>query len=439
MKKYELEANEENVKESLLNDKLGNQEYLCSIIRLLSNIKDNQVICVDGDWGVGKTFLVKQLVYLISHYNDENNKEVLKIVENEKDKLTDICNNNLAFYYNAWQNDDHNDPFSSIIYNILNVYPKYKNKVINKFEKEDFFKGVLKTLTKLLSNNLLNTDFNADYVEKIKTFEDLATQICTCEEKKRLFKELVDEILDNKRMILIIDELDRCNPKFAVKLLEVIKHFYDLKNITIIMVSNNKELQSTIKQQYGQDFSAYNYLNRFYDYIITVSSDKSIIYSKSYLSFSEQPCLPHDVFFAMIEKYKFTLRDCNKYRVLYDTAIDYIESKTRIEFFLSDKENKCIYSIILPIILSFKIKDIEAYIQCLNGETNKLEEAIYYLNKYFIKIGHEGWLTNFIDIKDDMEEIKEDYIIQKINDTFIKLYNQEEINKVFLSAIKVCL
>lgn len=70
MKKYELEASEVNIHNSLINDKLGNQEYLSSLIRLISNIDDNGIICVDGDWGVGKTFLVKQLMYLLKHYKE---------------------------------------------------------------------------------------------------------------------------------------------------------------------------------------------------------------------------------------------------------------------------------------------------------------------------------------------------------------------------------
>ena len=97
MKKYELEASDVNIYNSLIDDRIGNKEYLSSLIRLISNIDDNEVICLDGDWGTGKTFLVKQLIYLVKHYNEENNQEQLRIVESEKDILTNICNNNLIF------------------------------------------------------------------------------------------------------------------------------------------------------------------------------------------------------------------------------------------------------------------------------------------------------------------------------------------------------
>ena len=40
----------------------------------------------------------------------------------------------------------------------------------------------------------------------------------------------------------------------------------------------------------------------------------------------------------MTQKYKFSLRDCNRYRVLYDTAVDYIENDNKRNFFFDKKE-----------------------------------------------------------------------------------------------------
>ena len=437
MKKYELEANDINIRKSLLDDKIGNQEYLSSIIRLISNIDDNGVICIDGAWGVGKTFLVKQLMYLIMHYNENNNKEQFKIVESEKDILTNLCENNLVFYYNAWENDDHNNVLESLIYNILNDYPKYKDEITNNFNKEEAVKEVLNIVTKIVSSKLFNIDLSAGKMDKIKTFKDLTDEINTTEEKKELFKKLLDRILGNKRMILIIDELDRCNPNFATKVLEVIKHFYNLSNITVIVVSNNNELQYTIKQQYGQNFNAYNYLNRFFDYTFTIDNNRSIEYSINFLEFQREPNLPHDVYYAMIKKYEFTPRDCNRYKVLYNTAIEYIENKSKWNFFLSKKENYCIYKIILPIIYAFKIKDLEAYNQCLIGKTEKLEEALKYLNEFFVKNNHGSWLLDFVNINKKSEDITDEDIIKEISNTFVKVFNSGRLDKIFFKAIKI--
>lgn len=439
MKKYELEANDINIHDSLIKDKLGNKEYLSSLIRLISNIDDNEVICVDGSWGVGKTFLIKQLMYLIIHYRDDNNRDKFKVVEEERDILLNICDNNLVFYYNAWENDEHGDVLESIIYNILNYYPNYKSDVVSKFNKEDAVKELLNILTKFVSSKFLNIDLSAEKIEKIKTFNDLSNQINIYEERKDLFEKLINKIIADKRMILIVDELDRCNPNYATKILETIKHFYNLSNITVIIISNNKELQNTIKKQYGQNFDAHVYLNRFFDYIMTIDNNRSIDYAKNFLEYKTETYLPHDVFYAMIEKYKFSLRDCNRYRVLYDTAVEYIENSNKRNFFFNNKENNCIYSIILPIIYAFKIKDMNAYNQCLDGQTIKLEEALYYLNDYLNNKGYKRWLLEFVDINKQNGEITDEEIITEISNTFNKVTNSGEIDKLFLKAIRACL
>ena len=102
MNKYELETNENNIKESLINDQLNNREYLHCLINLLQSITNNQIICIDGDWGVGKTFLIKQLIYLIQNYKKgmENNPE-FKLIEPVKETLSKVNENHMIFYYNA--------------------------------------------------------------------------------------------------------------------------------------------------------------------------------------------------------------------------------------------------------------------------------------------------------------------------------------------------
>ena len=439
MKKYEIEANENNILNSLVDDYLENHEYLSSLIRLISNIDDNEVICIDGEWGTGKTFLVKQLMYILKHYKEQEIQEKLKVVRLEKDILINICDNNLVFYYDAWKNDEHNDPLGSIIYNILNDYPEYKGEITNKFDKEGAIEVVVNILMRILSNKFLNIDLNTERLSKIKTFSDLSEEINTQEERKQLFESLINIILDDKRMILIIDELDRCNPKFATKLLEVVKHFCNLNNITIIIASNNNELQCTIKQQYGLEFNAYSYLNKFYDYVMTIDNNRSIKYSKKYLNFTKNTYLPHDVFYAMVNKYKFTLRDCNRYRVLYDTAVDYIENTDKRSLLFDSRQNSCIYCIILPIIFAFKIKDIDAYNECINGQTKKLKEALGYLSNYFAKNNNREWLFHYTSIDKEYEEATDDEIIEDISCTYEKFFNWDEVNKLFLNAIRISL
>lgn len=54
---------------------------------------------------------------------------------------------------------------------------------------------------------------------------------------------------ENKnKMLIIIDEIDRCKPTFAIELLENIKHFYDNERIVFIVGTNNKQLSSLVQK-----------------------------------------------------------------------------------------------------------------------------------------------------------------------------------------------
>lgn len=65
------------------------------------------------------------------------------------------------------------------------------------------------------------------------------------------------------KVVIFIDELDRCKPTYAVKLLERIKHYFNNDKIIFVFSTNLEELQSSVKCVYGESFNAYRYLDRF--------------------------------------------------------------------------------------------------------------------------------------------------------------------------------
>ena len=416
MESFELELTEENIKETILKNYLDNNKRLYTLARLIDSIENNTSICIDGDWGCGKTFFINQFIYLV------NNREIdskLKLEKDLSDVFLNVEANNVIIYYDAWKNDNHPDAFESIIFNILNEFPNYKDRV------EDF--NNIKDILISFGKNIINKcSYEIIDFDNIKTYEELAEQIVTVEEKKKRFKELLQKILGKKRMILIIDELDRCNPIYASKVLETIKHFYDFSNITIIYVSNNKELANTMKKQYGESFNGYEYLNKFYDFVITLDNDKNIEYSQKVLKFNSSTYLPHNISYEMFKKYNFSYRDCNRFKTMYEMVKNYIERDKNGIF--NKKEYNTAFDIILPIIIAFKIKDIIAYRECLKGETSKLKEALKYIKNSFEKnYAHTGWLKEISgagENEDEIEKIIQIYNKFKDNDMYSELFNE---------------
>lgn len=66
-------------------------------------------------------------------------------------------------------------------------------------------------------------------------------------------------------IIILIDELDRCRPTYAVKLLEEIKHLFDVPGIVFILGLHSEQLSHSVAGAYGAGFNGRSYLRRFID------------------------------------------------------------------------------------------------------------------------------------------------------------------------------
>ncbi len=432
MNKYELELNDENIKATFEEDLLNNNEKILQLCDLISSINCNMTICIDGDWGCGKTFFINHLLYLI-----KNIEKIQKIdfKEKQRDNIQKIKENNVIVYYDAWKNDNHDNAFDSIIYCLLKEFSNFGVE-----ENIDNIKDILKDIFK---NSIKSASFQIINLDSIPTYKDLVSHIYTQEEKKEKFKKLIKKILGEKRLILVIDELDRCNPKFATDLLETIKHFYDLDNITILISTNNNELSNIVKNMYGENFNAYGYLSRFYDFIIRLDNKKNIEYSQKKLKFKSSLWIPHNVAYEMFKKYSFTYRDCNKYRTMYDVVEINIESDKNKT--VNSIENAVMFEIVLPIVIAYRIKDLTAYDEFLNNDYSTIRKDINYINQNFNENDDtKGWikeilhlnLTEIVDGKIKNRDINEvDECISIIN-KFMKR-NGNYYKNLFLNSIKM--
>ena len=88
---------------------------------------------------------------------------------------------------------------------------------------------------------------------------------------------------DNK-MVILIDELDRCKPSFCIELLERIKHIFDTPNIIFVLGTDLEQLGKAISGVYGESYNGQKYLERFFDFEINLNTPD---YNKFWQSLSE--------------------------------------------------------------------------------------------------------------------------------------------------------
>lgn len=88
------------------------------------------------------------------------------------------------------------------------------------------------------------------------------------EDMKRSLHALVNSIEGQGQqspVFIIIDELDRCRPSYAIKLLEELKHLFSVPGVVFVLGVNTTQLSKAISGVYGSSFSGESYLDRFID------------------------------------------------------------------------------------------------------------------------------------------------------------------------------
>ena len=85
-------------------------------------------------------------------------------------------------------------------------------------------------------------------------------------------RQKISELAEQKNIIFIVDELDRCLPEYEIKVLERIHHiFYAIANVTVIIAMDKTQLTYSIKKIFGENTNVNSYLKKFIDFTISIN------------------------------------------------------------------------------------------------------------------------------------------------------------------------
>ena len=90
------------------------------------------------------------------------------------------------------------------------------------------------------------------------------TSATTAAFKAKLTK-LANTSENSAPLVVIIDELDRCRPSYALEMLERVKHLFDVPNVVFIFFVYAPALLSAVRKTYGQDIDPSEYLRKFFE------------------------------------------------------------------------------------------------------------------------------------------------------------------------------
>lgn len=422
MKSLELIASNENIVATFSEDTIGRNKDIISFIELLNVINESYSIALEGSWGSGKTFFIKQAKMVLDSQNQffsnisEDDKTLIDLVwnlHNTRRKLELIPQ--VCVYYDAWENDNDDDPILSLVMNIA----QQVNEDFSSNLSENFLKitaSILSHFTKKDWSSIANNLIGSSPLDALKYQKGLEAEI----------KEWLDNLLAERgeRLIVFIDELDRCKPEYAVKLLERIKHYFTNERITFVFSVNCKELQHTIKKHYGNEFDACRYLDRFFNLRLELPAvDKKLFYKS--IDFNTN-YIYDTVCNAVIEKFNFSMRETTRYLQMTKFAAykpTHRDNSYNFDFSFPDGKGNyfCIQNIV-PILLGLKMHNADAYTNFINGtDWTPMKDILVSIDTYYF----EGLLSQNETYGKPSEGLSSVTLEQKLQQVYEAVFRTE--------------
>ena len=228
----------ENKENPFHNDLLNRKQEIMDLTPMIKRIKSPAVMALYAPWGAGKTAFIKMWAAYL-------NKEQIP-----------------AFYFNAWETDFAVDPLVPFMEKITEQLPgKMRRKLM---------KGAKALIPALIGGVVRN--FGNGWLAKITDY--LTGKFFTHHGKLTEFKNTLKDFIGTqkgKRVVIFVDELDRCRPDYAIKVLERIKHLFKVPGVIFILAINREQLRHSVKALYGLDMKGADiYLRRFIEFDITI-------------------------------------------------------------------------------------------------------------------------------------------------------------------------
>ena len=226
------------------------------LTRIVSRIEGSCVLALDAPWGYGKTTFLDMWA---------------KWLRLEEQGFPVVA------CFNAWETDFTNHPFLALSSELTKALESCTKTA--PIPDVDALKNAAKRLLRVaipaavsqLAGSLLPVVGAAVGAALSEAVSDKADTNDYLETKEAIaeFKAALEELAQGlgKPLVIMIDELDRCRPSYAVELLEVAKHLFAVgdANVVFVLAVNRAELVHSVKALYGVGFDAEGYLRRFFD------------------------------------------------------------------------------------------------------------------------------------------------------------------------------
>ncbi|WP_368195758.1 P-loop NTPase fold protein [Aeromonas sp. R2-2] len=271
----------DGVVEKLAGDRLERARYAEFLTNYLAaeGKQRNYVLNLNAEWGAGKTWFIKRwYMELKAHYP--------------------------TVYIDAWQQDFSDDPLLTVISSIIDQLKEVAGKdnpIPERMRQRllGLFKvgGKLALKAAIKKAGLEEDDFSLDGDDANQLVDALCSNQKERYESIQYLKQEIRQWVEGAVALgkgkldypafILIDELDRCRPSYAVEMLETIKHIFDIPKVVFVLATDTEQLQHAIKVIYGEGFHASAYLRRFFRRQFALKEISKASFIESYMTLDD--------------------------------------------------------------------------------------------------------------------------------------------------------
>ena len=261
-------------------DMLDRAPMANNLVNIIKNTQEACVFNINSPYGTGKTFFLQRLKALLEKRG---------------------CP---AVLFNSWETDWVENPLIAIIEEL-----RLEISDLTKKEKSFLSEAFTKSWEEISSAMVGITEIAVKSIPVVSHIAEAAK--AAIKHKKRKSKPLDINYLEIKRaknnlkhqlallteqlpgpLVIIIDELDRCRPDYAVRTLETIKHLFNIPKVVFVLAMDRSQIESAVSTLYGKKIEDHSseYLRKFIDfdlYFPPSSPDKFI--SMLFKQYIEKP------------------------------------------------------------------------------------------------------------------------------------------------------
>lgn len=207
------------------------------------------VLLLEGNYGVGKTFFSTRFKQYLSGKFE-------------------------TVYFSVWENDYLPDPFLAFSKALIQHFDKHRPiKATTKKALQHPIVKILKSLAKSINFSIPNIPVSFDLGACIDSLEEnFSGGADPIVNFKREFEDFIKKTTKGEKLVIIVDELDRCRPDYSMKVLEITKHFFDIEGLFVIIPTNKLALKRSLEALYGinieqedKDINIESYYKKFFN------------------------------------------------------------------------------------------------------------------------------------------------------------------------------